>query len=183
MYTLRTNDTNSMMSAFRIARGKLIENTKNYLVVKPLQSLLQRKPLEGKLQYMWSLSENTVGHDLAKMLDEKALKLIPGFELHDLNHLILGYGMDTEDELRMQAYLVGNGYFKLHCFLFLCSGVLLPEIWRDLYAHYQLGRQRESLSSLSLDEYMEEETALVRRKYCAITKREMVPVLFAVKQL
>ena len=37
------------------------------------------------------------------MLDEKGLKLIPGFERHDLNHLILGYGMEPEEELCMQA--------------------------------------------------------------------------------
>jgi hypothetical protein len=43
------------------------------------------------------------------MLDAKGLKLIPGFERHDLNHLILGYGMPsvrfTRAEAAIDSYL------------------------------------------------------------------------------
>ena len=103
MHELQTIHHSSML---RVLIGKLIANTKDYLVVRPLQMLFPRRRYEKKLQLMRSLPYHTVGNDLARMLDAKGLKLIPGFERHDLNHLILGYGMEPEEELCMQAYLV-----------------------------------------------------------------------------
>ncbi len=149
---MRGLETNHHSSILRMLIGKLIANTKDYLVVRPLQILFPKKRYEQKLQLMRSLPDQTVGNDLARMLDKKGLKLIPGFERHDLNHLILGYGIEPEEELCMQAYLVGNGYYKLHCCLFLSSGLLLPCLWKTLFAHYKLGKRSESLSSLSLKE-------------------------------
>ncbi len=139
--------------------------------------LFPRGRYEQKLKLLRLLPEHTVGNDLAKMLDAKGLKLIPGFERHDLNHLILGYGMEPEEELCMQAYLVGNAYYKLHCCLFLSSAVLLPCLWKTLFAHYKLGKQRESLSSLSLQECMTERTEWVIRKYRATTGNGTSPEL------
>ncbi|MEQ1825386.1 MAG: hypothetical protein ABL921_05545 [Pirellula sp.] len=169
---MRESMLNQLPSLLRRLTGKLIANTKDYLVVRPLQLLFPKTRYEQKLQLLRSLPAHTVGNDLAKMLDEKGLKLIPGFERHDLNHLILGYGMEPEEELCMQAYLVGNGYYKFHCCLFLSSGLLLPCLWKTLFAHYQLGKRSESLASLSLNEYMAERTDFVIRKYRAATVNE-----------
>ena len=174
MKELTTNRPSSML---RLLTGRLIANTKDYLVVRPLQLLFPRKRYEQKLQLLRSLPSNTVGNDLARMLDEKRLKLIPGFERHDLNHLILGYGMEPEEELCMQAYLVGNGYYKLHCCLFLSSGLLLPCLWKTLFAHYKLGKRSESLSSLSLNECKTERTESLIRKYRAATVNVTCPEL------
>ncbi len=175
MHELQTNHRSSML---RMLIGKLIANTKDYLVVRPLQMLFPQKRYEQKLQLMRSLPSHTVGNDLARMLDEKRLKLIPGFERHDLNHLILGYGMEPEEELCMQAYLVGNGYYKLHCCLFLGSGILLPCLWETLFAHYNMGKRSQSLSTLTLEECMAERTELVIRKYRWRSPRS---VLFSAK--
>ena len=169
MHDLQTNHHRSKL---RVLIGKLISNTKDYLVVRPLQILFTRKRYARKLQLLRSLPDHTVGNDLARMLDAKGMKLIPGFERHDLNHLILGYGMEPEEELCMQAYLVGNGYYKLHCCLFLSSGLLLPCLWKTLFAHDQLGKRNESLSSLSLEECMTDRTEFVIRKYRHSTAKE-----------
>jgi hypothetical protein len=164
MYDLPTK---SEISYVRMLLGNLTKYVKICLVVKPLQFLFPSKPYEQKMEYMRSLPAHTVGHDLAKMLDSKGLKLIPGFAKHDLNHLILGYDMDPEEELCMQAYLIGNGHWELQCFLFLSSAVLLPGLWSTLWSHYNLGKRSEPLSSLSLEECMGDKTELVRRKYAS----------------
>ena len=174
MKELTTNRPSSML---RLLTGRLIANTKDYLVVRPLQLLFPRKRYEQKLQGMRSLPDHTVGNDLARMLDEKGLKLIPGFERHDLCHLVLGYGMEPEEELCMQAYLVGNGYYKLHCCLFLSSSLLLPCLWKTLFAHYQLGKRNESLASLSLEECMTDRTEFVILNYLNSTAKETCPEL------
>ena len=85
MYDLPTK---SKISFSRMLLGNLTKYLKICLVVKPLQFLFPSKPYEQKLEHMRSLPEHTVGHDLARMLDSKGLKLIPGFGKHDLNHLI-----------------------------------------------------------------------------------------------
>ena len=172
---MRGRETHHHSSIIRLLIGKFIANTKDYLVVRPLQMLCPRKRYEQKLRLLRSLPDHTVGNDLARMLDAKGLKLIPGFERHDLNHLILGYGMEPEEELCMQAYLVGNGYYKLHCCLFLSSGLLLPCLWKTLFAHYKSGKRSESLSSLSLQECMTERTESVICKYRSATARLSCP--------
>lgn len=153
------------MSSIAWMIGKLIENVKIYTVVKPLQFLYSSEPYEQKMQLMRSLPAGTVGHDLAKMLDGKKLGLIPGFENHDLNHLILGFGMEPDEELNMQAYLIGNGYRKLHCFLFFSSGLLLPGLWKSFYREFRRGRRTVSITQLTLDSCMSDNTEELKAFY------------------
>lgn len=108
----------------RIAK-LIIEFLKIWLVIKPLQIIFQSKN-EQSLLSLKSCPENSVGKDVLKMIEEQNLKLIPFYESHDVKHLILGYGMTSENEIRMQAYLFGNGNRSLSCLLFLFAGVLLP---------------------------------------------------------
>jgi len=162
---MSARQTHREISQVRAFLGNVTKYIKICCVIKPLQLLVARKSCRQKMAYMRSLPAHTVGHDLAHMLDSKGLKLIPGFAKHDLDHLILGYAMDPEEELCMQAYLIGNGRMQLQCFLFLSSAVLLPGLWGTLFAHYNLGKQCEPLSSLTLDDCMHQKTEQLRRKY------------------
>lgn len=88
--------TNPSISCMRKFLGSVSKYIKICCVIKPLQILVARNRCNEKMAYMRSLPAHTVGHDLAHMLDSKGLKLVPGFYKHDLDHLILGYGMDPE---------------------------------------------------------------------------------------
>lgn len=162
---MSTQPTNQNISSTRKCLGNVTKYIKICCVIKPLQLLVARNCCNQKMAYMRSLPVHTVGHDLARMLDSKGLKLIPGFAKHDLDHLILGYGMDPEEELCMQAYLIGNGRWQLQVFLFLSSAVLLPGLWSALWAHYKLGRQGPALTALTLDDCLTQKTDQLRRKY------------------
>ena len=162
---MSTRLTNQNISRTRKFLGNVTKYIKICCVIKPLQLLVARNCCSQKMAYMRSLPAHTVGHDLAHMLDSRGLKLIPGFAKHDLDHLILGYGMDPEEELCMQAYLIGNGRRQLQVFLFLSSAVLLPGLWGTLWAHYQLGRQSPALTSLTLDGCLTQKTDQLRRQY------------------
>ena len=145
--------------------GLLIENLKTWLVVKPLQFICSKKPLEDRLAAMREMPEGSVGKDLVTMLDAKGLKLIPGFQNHDLNHLVLGYGMESEEELCMQAYLIGNRYYQWQCFIFLSSAVILPWLWPTLLEHFRLGRQNVSVNELEFEDCLFESTAIMQQRY------------------
>lgn len=162
---MSTQTTNQNISGTRKFLGNVTRYIKICCVIKPLQLLVARNCCNQKMAYMRSLPAHTVGHDLTRMLDSKGLKLIPGFAKHDLDHLILGYGMDPEEELCMQAYLIGNGRWQLQVFLFLSSAVLIPGLWGALWAHYKLGRQSPALTSLALDDCLTLNTDQLRRKY------------------
>ena len=153
------------ISLLRATLGSVTKYIKICCVVKPLQFLVARASCRQKLEHLRSLPDHTVGNDLAKMLDSRGLKLIPGFAKHDLNHLILEYDMTPEEELCMQAYLLGNGHWQLQCLLFASSAVLLPGLWSTLWDHYNLGRRSESISPLKLDDCLDRNTEQVRRQY------------------
>jgi len=152
-------------SSYCVHAGMLIENIKIWLVVKPLQFFYGRKRLDDKLDAMRNLPENSIGYDLAIMLDLHNLRLIPGFRNHDLNHLVLGYGMEWDDELCMQAYQVGNGYREWQCFVFLSSAIIVPTLWPMLWAHFQMGRASVSINELDFETCMMEQTVVVRERF------------------
>jgi len=144
---------------------KLIQNLKIWLVVKPLQAICSSRKLETRLAAMRTMPKHTVGNDLAKLLDKQKLSLIPGFFEHDLNHLILGYGMESSQELCMQAYLIGNRYYKWQCFIFLASAIVVPRLWPSLWKHFQLGRSRPSVGTIQFEECLQQSTADVKRHF------------------
>ncbi len=150
---------------YRVLATSLIENLKIYLVVKPLQWLCGSERLARQLEAMRVLPENTIGHDLAKTLDSHNLSLIPGFRNHDLHHLVLGYGIESEDELSMQAYLIGNGYYRWQCFVFLSSAIIIPALWPTLLRHFRRGRRCVAIDSLDIVQCLGERTAVVRAQF------------------
>ena len=162
---MSTRLTNQNISHTRRLLGNFTKYIKICCVIKPLQLLVARNCCSKKMAYMRSLPAHTVGNDLANLLDSRGLKLIPGFGKHDLDHLLLGYGMDPEEELCMQAYLIGNGRWQLQVFLFLGSAVLLPGLWGTLWAHYKMGRQSPDLTSLTFDGCLTQNTDQLRRQY------------------
>ena len=146
---------------------QLIEFIKINFVIKPLQEFSDKKFYYKKLELLRSLPSNTVGNDIAQMLDKHNLEIIPQFENHDLKHLILGYGMTTKEEIEMQAYLFGNGNRTIPCILFLLSGILLPSSWSAFLTAFEKGKNAPSILQLSLDDCMRIKTKDVQQKYKA----------------
>lgn len=145
-------------------REKFVESIKVYLVIKPLQ-YIYRSSSEKRFELYESSPEKSIGNDLYKMLDKHTLKLIPKFEDHDLKHLVLDYGMSSIEEIKMQAYLFGNGSKSIFCLLFLASGILFPRAWFSFYEEYKKGKEAPSIQNLSIDDCMKERTETIRMIY------------------
>jgi ubiquinone biosynthesis protein Coq4 len=111
------------------------------------------------------MKSGTVGKEIANMLDEKGFKLIPKFKNHDLKHLVLGYQMTLEDEIRMQAYLIGNGNRTFWCLLFFSQAILMPELWRELLVEYKKGQSAKSIFDLTLDSCINKNLKELQRQY------------------
>lgn len=130
-----------------------------------LQMLFDMKPYLEKHNQMRSMQPNTVGRAVAELLDQNNFKLIPKFENHDLKHLILGYNMTIEDEVRMQAFLVGNGNYTIPCLIFLSLGLFMPELWKELIVEYKKGERTKSIYYLTLDNSMNRSIYELQKEY------------------
>ena len=130
-----------------------------------LELLYGKDSLDSKLDCLRTLEQGTVGREIAKMLDSRQYRLIPKFENHDLKHIVLDYNMTMKDEIRMQAYLVGNGNLTLPCLIFLSLGVFHPEIWTDLPREYKQGKLSKSIHFLTLDNCMDRQLIEIKKEY------------------
>ena len=133
--------------------------------IRILERIYGANSLDERHQMLRDMKRGTVGRAVADLIDAHGYKLIPKFEDHDLKHVVLGYDMTRGDEIRMQAYLLGNGNRTLPCLLFLMNGLLYPPIWKDLIAHYRLGKIGKSIFDLRLDECLHRELKEVKAEY------------------
>ena len=115
------------MRILKIAARTIIKKSFN-LSVRTIEQFNGMKLCEQKVDELRKLSEGTFGNDIAKCLDDHKLRLVPGYESHDLKHVLLDFKMTPVDEIRMQAFMLGNGNYTLPCFAILTFGaVLLPD--------------------------------------------------------
>ncbi|WP_430405465.1 hypothetical protein [Fluviicola sp.] len=145
-------------------RARFVELLKVHLVIKPLQ-IVFKKYSNKQLKVLESKDRGTVGKDLSQILKENQLTIIPRFEDHDLKHLILGYGMTSMEEIRMQAYLFGNGNWSPFCLVFLATGLIFPEEWKSFYAEFKKGRTGPNILHLRVVDCMDESTEEMIRRY------------------
>ncbi|MEO5643793.1 MAG: hypothetical protein ABIQ40_07645 [Bacteroidia bacterium] len=134
-------------------------------IILALEFIYGTDMLKPKLNCMRNSKEGTVGYEVAKMLDKQRYRLIPKFENHDLKHIILDYEMTMLDEIRMQAYLVGNGNLTIACLVFLSLGFFYPKIWKDLPKEYRQGQISKSIHYLTLDYCMDKQLADIKNEY------------------
>ena len=134
-------------------------------IIWVLEFIYGADSLNPKLNYLRTLHLGTVGREVANMLDSREYRLIPKFENHDLKHIILDYEMTMQDEIRMQAYLVGNGNLTFPCLIFLSLGLFYPKIWKDLPEEFRQGQVSKSIHNLTLDNCMDRQLNEVKKEY------------------
>jgi ubiquinone biosynthesis protein Coq4 len=85
--------------------------------------------------------EGTFGKELANLLDRQGYRLLRNYEHHDAKHVLLGYGMDEEGEVRMQFFFLGNRRYSFPVLSTVAAGVvLMPDKWHLFYREFLKGR-------------------------------------------
>jgi len=112
----------------------------------------------------------TLGNDIAKCLDDNNLGLVPKYESHDLKHVLLNFKMTPVDEIRMQAFMLGNGNYTIPCFAILTFGaILLPDEWSTLYKDFKSGQKSKPISNWRIEEYADLKTETLRKQIIEIS--------------
>jgi hypothetical protein len=124
-----------------------------FLSVWCLEQCHDMSPYQQKVAALSQLPKGTVGKSLAECLLARELTLVPGFESHDLKHVVLAYELEPVGEIRLQAFMLGNGNWTLPSILiFLFGLILLPQHWRLFRQDFQAGQQCLPLATLEIED-------------------------------
>ncbi len=141
---------------------KIIERS-FFIAVWLIEQLSTTPPVEAQVAALEQLPEGSLGKEIARCLRANNLRLVPHFESHDLKHTLLDFKMTPLDEIRMQAFMLGNGNWTLPSLLiFLYGAVLLPNKWRLLATDFQEGRRALPIKDWTLEEFAAQPLAELR---------------------
>lgn len=111
------------------------------------------------------MNRGSLGKEIADCLEVNGLTLVPKFESHDLKHVLLDYKMTPVGEIRLQAFMIGNGNYSLASFaIFIFGAALLPELWRECYSDFQKGRNTKPISDWTIEQYAHRDLVLLREE-------------------
>lgn len=105
----------------------------------------------------------SLGSEIANALDRRKLTLVPRYESHDLKHALLDFDMTAEGEIRMQAFMIGNGNYSVPSLaIFLFGAALLPDLWPTLRTDFAKGRKTRPVSTWTIERYASQSLADLR---------------------
>ncbi len=163
MYICRLLKTHSLMNLFQqIARNIISLILRNSIRVVELfhdKELLRQRAINLK-----NYPEGTLGKDISNCLLLHGLRELPHYKDHDMKHVLLGYDMTSVDEIRLQAFMIGNGNYSFSALaLFTGGALLLPEEWKTLYQDFQRGKKALPISGWTVEYYGSYQTELLRK--------------------
>jgi len=104
------------------------------------------------------MPENSLGNKLIQYMDQNNIPFKPNLVRHDLKHIILGYGMNMPDELRIHSFLIGNRCYNPMAIAYLIICVcIVPEIIPTLKKDFKSGRKSKCLREINLENYLKED--------------------------
>ncbi|GAA4357362.1 hypothetical protein GCM10023185_22010 [Hymenobacter saemangeumensis] len=152
------------LNAYQRLARQVVVHARTSFLIPIFRRLYGTEQAQTQLSYLQSLPEGTLGRGVADCLQQHQLQLIPQYEDHDLKHVVLGYDMTPEDELKLKAFMLGNGDWSITCLGFLAFAVLTPELWPELRRHFHRGRQTHPIRHWRLGEYATERVDRLRQR-------------------
>jgi hypothetical protein len=133
---------------------QLIITLSFHLSVWLIEKFSNTKKYKEKVNGLNALQEGTLGKDIAECLAKNNLRLVPGYESHDLKHVLLDYKMNPVDEIRMQAFMLGNGNISIPSLaIFFYGFLLLPNKWKIFYKDFKAGLASQPIKHWQIDQY------------------------------
>lgn len=141
------------MNSFQKLARKIIKKAFD-LSVKTIERFSHMEPYHKKVADLRTLERGTLGNEIAQCLDAHRLSLVPKYESHDLKHVLLDYKMTAEDEIRLQAFMIGNGNYSVVSFaIFSFGALLLPDLWSTFAKDFKKGRQTIPISRWTIESH------------------------------
>ena len=146
-----------------------------HLAVRFIERFHDMSTYDEKVRQLSMMERGTLGKDVADCLEKHNLRLVPGFESHDLKHVLLKYEMNPVDEIRMQAFMLGNGNITVVSIAIVIFGfVLLPHKWFQFYRDFKLGLVSKEIKNWDLTTYASFHTHALRLKVLGMKDKAQV---------
>ena len=143
--------------------SRTIIKTSFHLSVWTIEQFHDIALYEQKAKKLQELPDGTLGKDIANCLQKNGLRLVPKYEDHDLKHVLLDFKMTPVDEIRMQAFMLGNGNYSIPSFaIFIFGFLLLPDLWTIFYKDFRNGRNSKPIATWTIEEYAHCKTSTLR---------------------
>ena len=111
------------------------------------------------------MNKGTLGKEIVKCLKENNLNLVPNYESHDLKHTLLNFKMTPLDEIRMQAFMIGNGNWSIPSLaIFIYGTLLLPSKWNLFKEDYIKGRKAIPIKDWTIEEFANKKVKELREE-------------------
>lgn len=134
-----------------------------HLSVWTIEQFNDTASYEQKGREIQELPDGTLGKDIGNCLAENGLRLVPNYESHDLKHVLLDFKMTPVDEIRMQAFMLGNGNYSIPSFaIFIFGALFLPDLWTTFYKDFINGHNSKPISTWTIQEYAHCQTSTLR---------------------
>jgi|GEM_PF-2015452 len=118
--------------------------------------LLKERPWKYTFQECSKMDKDSLGYSLYTYLSENNLTFKPNLIRHDMKHILLNYEMKMEDELKLNAFLIGNKSNNLVGYIYLITCLFfIPEMITKLKIDYRKGKVATRLKSIDLQNLAE----------------------------
>lgn len=160
-----SSSISAQLNGYQWAVRQLIERLFSCVLIPAFRWRYGTAGTWAQQELLARLPVGTVGRAVADLLAAHRLQLIPGYENHDLKHVLLGYAMTPDDELKLKVFMLGNGDWSLASLLLSLLAGLTPEQWPVLWQHYQRGRRAPSIVRWQLTDYASQDLASLRQLF------------------
>ncbi len=147
-------------------RKKFLRWRKRFVVKLAPFFIAQVAKIYAARTFPWTMAdlhampENSLGKLTALHLDTLSFNLLTHHETHDFIHTLVGYNNTPTGEIRLQAFMFGNGGGSpLGRLLFIPVALFLPEMWAQFKTDIVAGAKAKlmtpecmvSLATLDID--------------------------------
>lgn len=151
------------MNIFQIIARAIIKKS-FHLSVWAIEQFHDIDVYEQKVRQLNELPDGTLGKDIANCLTKNNLRLVPNYESHDLKHVLLDFKMTPVDEIRMQAFMLGNRNYSIPSFaIFIFGALMLPDLWKTFYEDFKNGRNTKPIKTWTIERYQHFPTSTLRQ--------------------
>ena len=123
-------------------------------------------PWKTSLDSLERMGPESWGAKLEEYLRMRGMNFLPKYQQHDALHVLLNYDTTPVDEVRLQAFMVGNGTASLAGRVLLRIGmILLPECRAQIRIDRDRGASSTAIDWLRIEAEMPNNIAEVRRRW------------------
>jgi len=117
-----------------------------------------------QLEYMES---GSLGNNLHEFLNNRNLDFLKNYETHDAYHALLGYGTTVTEELKLQAFMWGNGNSTYAGRALLIFGLIIfPSKYQTLVIELKKVKSAKPLKLHDVISMLPKQITLLRKELC-----------------